>query len=618
MIYFFRIFFSHHLFGIIAAPFLIASTVSAANQNQFASIALKTDEEKSAREHALELFNQVDKALQAKLDRPDAPPSYPEAYRAFKSREEDCIAKIADNPQNIGSIIGLALESSGLSHLSFRKLQNGSLGFETEELTDGAVRLVKVFPYSEAAALGLKAGDIVQSISNKPAAEVMRRGILEDSEYGKQTLQLADMAIPCLFMHVIGICGALENGWFRIHSIAPGSPATLIDLKPEDLICIIPMRTKVFQSSIFLTPIIVNVSKKPICIKAVREDYFTRAGWGFYYDSEPNLRGSVLGIYPNSPAEMAGLQYRDTVFTVTPTREYQKGQTYLHGDKAMFLVQKKNGQRQQLELTASLVSEYQRTIFKEIEYDNKKISYLRIENCGEKYEPEVVHHGFTCKAAQENQIVIIDLRGSEGGRSEHLLSYLLKPGSPCKIEHGRASNQKGSVSPMKKMVHIPSFEQLRTGFAWSHKVKSEPIPFRGQVGFIVNKQTNCAAEICAIIPLEYFNLKNSSQPSDLYHDALYPHKIFVVGTTLGQIQTLGEQKFDSSLGSFVLCYPTNDIHSAVSGHNLEGKGVFGHVIMPLSLENYMTKPDPELDCVLEELVKGGVKSYDLLNPCTLL
>jgi C-terminal processing protease CtpA/Prc len=344
------------------------------------SVLLAADLKKTDTDLALDLLDQVDQALKAKLDRLDAPIAYRNAYQAFKSFETRLKEQISRRPLQVALILDSALRSLGLSHLTFYKLEKGSLGFEVEEMEGGKMRLTQVLPGSEAAALGLKAGDIVKSISDLPASQALSQGILQNSVSAKSKEKLTlidDKIIQCQFINLLGVetenNNVSINNNIRIKDVTPNSPAAKLGLQAGDLIEILlaqPDSNSGINTieALFKANVEVRIKERTVWLRSLDERCFTVGLWGFHPDYIPT--DFIDWVYPNSPAENAGIKKGDLIISVDK-KAPALVKCYRPGEKAEFRVQRKNGQIETLHLTAACAEEFRRPFFREIDFGNK-------------------------------------------------------------------------------------------------------------------------------------------------------------------------------------------------------------------------------------------------------
>jgi S1-C subfamily serine protease len=143
----------------------------------------------------------------------------------------------------------------------------------------------------------------------------------------------------------------------------------------------------------------------------------------------------------------------------------------------------------------------------------------------------------------------------------------------------------------RNQVLIPADFSNSSRFAWSARVKSPIKPFRGKVVFLIDQNSFCGAEACALAPFEYQRLRDQKTRTGMaYNQELFPQEVFIIGQSKGGAQGLKTQTFKTPLGDFELGYPVFDIYSFVEHQHLEGSGVKGIPIRNDSLDQHGLDP----------------------------
>lgn len=142
----------------------------------------------------------------------------------------------------------------------------------------------------------------------------------------------------------------------------------------------------------------------------------------------------ITYVNPDSPAARAGLRKKDRILSVDGI-VMMKTRSYRPGEESTLLIQKASGEKEEIRITRVASIDYQRDSVRELDFHGKKVTYLHVASFSEEYQPEAVHKAF--ESAEKNQALIVDLRQNGGGRSEHLLAFLLGAHSYVMQEIGK-------------------------------------------------------------------------------------------------------------------------------------------------------------------------------------
>lgn len=552
-------------------------------------------------EAALNLYMQVEQFLEKKLNRPDAPASYRNSYALFKAKDFAIRKLLSENPRKAADILNSSLSFPGMSHLRFKKLKKGSLGIEFSKC-DGA-RVDKVYPNSPAEKCGIKVGDYLDLISGMPISQIDFSSISEDTAYSCTAVVLRKgKTIKFSEPIKLGIkVKLIEDGLLQVMWV---DPKIIENIHVGDLIDtingVVPSQEDVAginEDKVFINPCI-HIKGKSISLKALPEESFKQSSFGFSTKVNQDGTHKITRVFPDSHAARLGLKKGDTILTVDGVL-CDEVKLKPPGAEVTIHVKKSNGLVSPFKLTLSSVREWDQTFFKEVEHQGKRAIYVRIADFGEEYSPQVIHEAL--KAAKD-QFIIFDLRGNFGGRSEHLLSYFLKPEARIVNWLGVQGREKGVV------IRLSDFLNGKKS-----QVKEDSFPFFGRVAFLVDEDTRCAAEMCVLAPVEYQSLRKKKEINGIkYNGELYPRKIMVIGKSGGGAQVLEEMRFTNRLGQFVLDYPFADIYTCINKQCIEGTGIDG---IPIRDSVDSDGMDPEIIQAIEwnEKEKLAPVKYEMVD-----
>lgn len=515
---------------------------------------------------ALDLYNQVEQVLEQKLNRPDAPATYRNSYALFKAKEFVIKNQLSETPMKAADILHSNLSVAGLSHLRFKKLKKGSLGIEMSKYNKKQVG--KVYSNSPAEKCGIRDGDYLEQIADKPIAEADLSSLLEDSAYSNTTVVVEkNREIQCLCPVNLGIkveviidgrllvtsVGTINSGRFQVGDLI----STINGVAPsqEDVVSINEDRE-------FINPCII-IKGRLIPLKAIPEENFKQGSFGFCTKANQDNQYTITRVFPDSSAAQLGLKKGDSILAVDDAL-CNTIKLKSPGEEVTIHVKKSNGLESLLKFTVSSGTVRDQTYFREIDHQGKKAIYVRIADFDEKYYPQIVHEALN---AAKNQFIIIDLRGNRGGRCEHVLGYFLKPEALIVSFVGYQGYE-------KREAKLSDF--LHGQACWDSRVKEASFPFYGRVAFLVDEDTCCAAEMCVLAPIEYQSLRKKKEISGIkYNGELYPKKIIVIGKSGGKAQWLREKRLTNRLGQFVLDYPGADLYTYINNQSIEGNGIDG-------------------------------------------
>ena len=518
---------------------------------------------------ALKIFDEIKETLRHSLDRSDAPEEYPQAYQRFIEKEALIRQELSERPLEIKEIINRHLPTPGMSHLYFMKVSSreGSFALSPEKRT-----YYKKLDYNGEKIIYLRVADFAD-------------------EYEPQLVHQAFEA-------------------------AQETQFLLVDLRgnrggrPEHLLSYL-IREK--------SPILVEVGNpKP---KGIWDDQKKDLNdlLGKFLDV-PDFRSSSLNEIKNrsfESIEESKEYYRvvrkTTIYPLIWSIKAKTGAVLSGFDKLIekkigssrlreFVQERKDsfkalvnetmiedcGKSELDDLTAKEVERLKQEIKKVHQDQIKKYKSLCLENCDTKVEDLKKQ----VKSLEDSLKII----------RKQLFEKHFEVLTKWYQETIEMLNPVWNQSLYEKLNYIPE-DFLSKNFDWSKKVKNSPFGFTGKVAFLVNKQTFCAAELCALVPYEYQQLRDLGEIRGIkYTGELFAKEILIIGQTLGGAQGLGEDFLNSKhLGLFSLYYPLCDVYSYVNGHKVEGNGVEGIPVMRALTENH------GLDSNIVQAIEWGLK-----------
>lgn len=370
---------------------------------------------------------------------------------------------------------------------------------------------------------------------------------------------------------------SLGDGKEKVLEVKPGSAAEKAGLQKNDIILEINDRpaTNAIQQSYydkeFLTfkiedrsPTLAKIGSTDLLFGKVPSSHKRFGMMGV--DSELREDGSliVFQVFNHSPAAEAGLKAGDRILTIGKKTAAEALRAGLKPQKEVTLqVMRKNGEEEKLQMTPVSRENFNRPSFHEVDTPSGKAVYLKIPCFAECYDPKIVSEAM--ELAKTHQSLIVDLSDNAGGRSDHLLSYFLSAQTPLWIE------KRGDEVRQDLKNSLPNPGAGRVG---NWKVEKGAFPYQGNVAFVVNENTYCAAEHCALVPLEYQELrKHGRMNGQKYGGEFYPKNVRVFGNTKGAFQIAGSESFKTQLGRFTVSFPRGELVTPIYQNSIEGKGI---------------------------------------------
>jgi C-terminal processing protease CtpA/Prc len=432
-----------------------------------------------------------------------------------------------------------------------------------------------------------KEADLMEKVSsdNEELNQMINREI--------SNLGLSHLAFSKLNEINLGIqFKSLGDGTAKIQHIDPHGPADEAGLKADDILVSInsrpasqalerPFRELTLNKVVLTRKEAAHSVAQSLSLELkVKNAFYYSGKVGITTENRPDGSLLVTQVQYGLPADQAGIKKWDQIIEIDGEPAVnQKAKGYKPYQPLNFWIARGKKKLKKRIVTPITLAETERPFYQEIKTSNGTAGYLKVPSLSDNYDPAIIQAAML--KAQAHSLLIVDLRNNRGGRADHFLSYLLRPRTLI-----------GTIQGHSRL--LPE-DYSSSEFQFYSAVQEKAVPYRGNVAFIVNNHTYCAAEECALVPLEYYNLKKLSNAQN----ELYPRNIRAFGESGGALQVAGHEIIETPIGYFRLGFPAGEIRTPVFGENVENNGVQGL--------------QPELKSVFKRDRKTGIASDPLIK-----